>query len=114
LESASVSLGLSLHSGPYGIVYAARHPERVNKLVLFNSYARMADGLPSNALAGLANLARADWELATRTLADFSVRRSSEKDGLELAAWFRESCGGAIAAQLFDTYANLDVTSFLP
>jgi len=33
----------SLHSGPVAIAYAARHPERVSKLVLWCAYARGTD-----------------------------------------------------------------------
>jgi pimeloyl-ACP methyl ester carboxylesterase len=51
LEAVVDRLGLErfallspIHSGPVAIAYAARHPDRVSHLILWNSWARTRDG----------------------------------------------------------------------
>jgi len=120
VEAAGLStfcLGGIQASGPYCCIYAARHPKKVRKLVLFNTFARVGDAFPREALLGLANLSRANWDLATRTIADFGNMRRSvtmETDFLQMADWFNKSATGEIVARLFEMNADLDVTYLLP
>ena len=94
--------------------YAAHHPERVDRLVLHTTYARVSGALSSEALQGLASLARSNWDLTTRTLADLGSRREGEEVGLVAADWIKRSMTAEFAAALFETNADLDLTPLLP
>jgi class 3 adenylate cyclase/pimeloyl-ACP methyl ester carboxylesterase len=100
--------------GLRAIDYAVAHPEQVTRLGLWATYARVRDVFPPEVLRGLAALARSNWDLTARTLADFAGRRGSEQLGLPLAEWFRRSISGEMAARLFEANADLDLAPLLP
>jgi len=100
--------------GVRALEYAARHPRYVDRLVLHGAFARVADAFPGDTLRGLAQLARSNWDLAARTLADFSARRDSDEVGLRLAELYRQSTTGEIAANLFESNTDVDLTPLLP
>jgi len=93
--------------------YAAKHPRQVDRLLLTNTFARVADPFPAQTLRGLASLARSNWTLAARTLADLGTRRESEEAGLRLAELYERSTTGEIAAKLFEGNGDVDLTSRL-
>ena len=75
LEAVVGSLGLErfplfapVMSGPAGIAYAARHPERVTHLILWNSAARTTDIIGGPQFQGLLQLVNADWKTFTETV----------------------------------------------
>jgi class 3 adenylate cyclase/pimeloyl-ACP methyl ester carboxylesterase len=94
--------------------YAAHYPERVDRLVLHTTFARVSGALSSEALQGLAGLARSNWDLTTRTLADLGSRREGEEVGLIAADWIKRSMTAEFVAALFETNADLDLTPLLP
>ena len=104
------SLGASLSSGPYCIAYAARHPERLQKLVLFNTYSRPQDAYSREVLLALANLSRGNWDAATRLVVNLGAQRPPEQFELEISAWFKQSAEGEVAARLIETNIDVDVT----
>ncbi len=55
--------------GPAAIDYAARHPERVSRLVLWCTYARSADYFGSSRTEAFHALMEKDWSLFTETVA---------------------------------------------
>jgi pimeloyl-ACP methyl ester carboxylesterase len=56
------------------IAYAARHPERVGRLVVFGSYASGADLSPPAMQGALLGLIEAHWGMASKTLANIFMR----------------------------------------
>jgi pimeloyl-ACP methyl ester carboxylesterase/DNA-binding CsgD family transcriptional regulator len=60
------------------VAYAARHPERVGRLVLFGGYALGATLSPPDVQQALLRLVSAHWGVASRTLADIFVRGGDE------------------------------------
>lgn len=99
--------------GLRAIDYTARHPEHVEGLVLYEAFPKLSDVFPSPVLAALAQLARANWQLATRTLVDAGVRRQDEQEGLRWAQMFEDSTSGENFAQFTDTHAEHDVSPHL-
>jgi class 3 adenylate cyclase/pimeloyl-ACP methyl ester carboxylesterase len=99
--------------GPRAIAYAAGHPRQVDKLILSGTFARLLDVFPRETLESFAHLARANWELASRTFADLGIRRRSEQEGLRWAEWYRKSITGEAMARFIEQHVDLDVTRLL-
>jgi class 3 adenylate cyclase len=73
------------------VAYTVRHPERVNRLVLMNGYARFADVMATSAGAGLVALGQSDPGLFT----DTAARTAMGWEGDSAEAWAkmaREAC----------------------
>jgi pimeloyl-ACP methyl ester carboxylesterase len=112
-------IGVS-EGGPAAIVFAAAHPERVSKLVLYGTYARLLvdddypDGRPQEDLDRLRANAVASWgdAIALRGFAP-----STAKDP-EFGAWWarllRHGISRAGMQHLFETWEQLDVRAALP
>jgi class 3 adenylate cyclase len=120
LEAVVDRLGLercalytSLHSGPAGIAYAARHPERISHLILWCSYARASDWTRSPEIQAMRGLWTQSWELYTETVAHALLGWSAGAPARQFAAIMREAVTqeGALAA--FRATAEFDVASSL-
>ncbi|MDZ4278848.1 MAG: adenylate/guanylate cyclase domain-containing protein [Dehalococcoidia bacterium] len=81
----------STTSGPAALRFVTRNPSMVSHLVLYGTYARLADALPATLLSGLDDLARADWQTANRTIADLNGRREFPEEAGQLGEWFARS-----------------------
>jgi len=94
--------------------YAAQHPERVSRLVLWAPYRCGEEIIRPEAASTLMELIRADWGLARRAIADVVFPSGP----IELQRWLsntlRESASPEIAARYTEFYATVDVRGFLP
>ncbi len=70
-------------SGPAGIAFTVRHPERVTHLILWNSGARTTDIIGGPQVQALMQLANADWEMFTETVAHVGLGWSAGEDARE-------------------------------
>ncbi|MGH2354605.1 MAG: alpha/beta fold hydrolase, partial [Chloroflexota bacterium] len=71
-------------AGPVALAYAARHPERVSRLVLWCTWARTAD-LQSPRLKAWVGLLDQDWDLMTDTCAHLALGWSGGERGRQAA-----------------------------
>ena len=102
-------------SGPLCIMYAARHPERVSRLILSNAYARVQDVFSRDMLVGFVQMSRANWQLAARTFADTGPRRVGTGEvGLQFAEMGTHSTNGETVARLIEQNIDVDVSGLLP
>ncbi|MRG61695.1 alpha/beta fold hydrolase [Agromyces sp. CFH 90414] len=94
-------------------LYAARHPERVDALVLYGSYARGADlASPAARDAMLAVIAQ-HWGLGSRVLADLFLPDATADERAEFVEFQRRSASREVAlASLRAVYA-FDATGHL-
>ncbi len=99
-------------SGPVGIAYAVRHPERVSHLLLWNSFLRTTDLTEASQGQALLRLVDSDWELFTETAAHVIFGWSVGEPARRYAAVLRESMTPE-ALQAF-LAAPVDVTELLP
>ena len=99
--------------GPVGIHYAATQRGRVQALVLYCTYSRGRDIMTEEAGRSLAELARANWDLAARSIADISARREFGEAGLAMAHWYRRSTTGETCARLWEACMEADVSDEL-
>lgn len=67
--------------GPAAIAYAARHPRRVSRLILYGTRARVEMTAERRRLVdALEALVRAEWGLGSRTLADLFMPGASQEE----------------------------------
>ncbi len=115
LSLGRFALLASLGSGPVGIAYAARHPERVSHLFLWCTSARGPDQLPDSIRTqALRDLAEKHWEAWSDSQALSTVGWTDAALARQMAMFFRE-CTTWETVRGFDAELNqLDVTALLP
>jgi class 3 adenylate cyclase/pimeloyl-ACP methyl ester carboxylesterase len=103
-----------LDSSAVSIAYAAQHPERVSRMVLWAAYPCGVEMVRPGAVRGLVELIPANWSLGRRAIADVTFPSGPT----ELQRWFsntvRESMSPETAARLVEFYASVDVRQYLP
>jgi DNA-binding CsgD family transcriptional regulator/pimeloyl-ACP methyl ester carboxylesterase len=115
---AQVALLAAGLAAPIAIGYAALHPHRVSHLVLF---APALGGLDSGAGTGrldaltdaLGRLIRADWGLATGTLAELMLPGGDAAARRGYADYQRMAASPEAAAELLIALSGMDVTALL-
>jgi DNA-binding CsgD family transcriptional regulator/pimeloyl-ACP methyl ester carboxylesterase len=90
LQLDSFDLSAYGTNGPIGIEFAARHPERVDHLILWEAFANPIDYLASPAIEGLVGLANTNWEMFTETAAGVFFGWSAGEEARTFAAVLRE------------------------
>jgi len=103
-----------VHTGPVAITYAARHPERVSKLILWCTYARSADYSQSSEIQATRDVIDKNWEMYTNTVAHVRLGWSEGEPARRFAATMRESMTPEALHASIDAFRNLDVTDLLP
>jgi class 3 adenylate cyclase len=103
-----------LTSGPVAITFAARHPERVSRLIFWCSFARGTDMLKSPQLQGLLALMEKDWELFTETMASVIFGWSGGESARRFARYMRESVTPEFVRASLPQLTGLDVSDLLP
>lgn len=98
--------------GPVALAYTAKHPERVERLMLYASYLAGETLSPPDVQRALAALVRAHWGLGTGTLAELFYPGDGEGQR-RFKAIQRESADSEIAARLLELTFALDVRSLV-
>jgi len=91
------------------IALAARHPERVAKLLLFGTYAN-GDGIARpDVRESIAGVVRSHWGLGSRMLSEVFVPGADAADRDRFARFQRESADAPTATMLLEFVYTLDV-----
>jgi pimeloyl-ACP methyl ester carboxylesterase/DNA-binding CsgD family transcriptional regulator len=98
---------------PVACAYAAAHPERVDRLVLYGGYARGADIASPAARESMVSLVEAHWGLGSRVLADVFLPGANAREREAFARFQRSSASRDVAAQALRTVYELDATDRL-
>ena len=106
-------LGISC-GGCIAVSFAAACPERVDRLVLYGSYADGHSLGPPKARAGMVDLVRAHWGLGSRLLADVFGPSWSPDDRADFTGFQRASADAEVAADLLTMVYETDVRDQLP
>ena len=121
LESVVERLGLETFdllahssSGPLAIAYAARNPERLSHLVLWDTYASAADFFAIPQLRALIGLIDTDWEMFTETAAHVVFGWSEGEEARRYAAFMRECTSQENVRASIAAGLEVDVTELLP
>ena len=97
-----------LSVGP-AVLFAVRHPERVDRLILERVITRGADVMPQENLDALVQLIGSNWEMASQLLGDLGIRHTPEA-GLAYARLARENMEPEAAARMLtDLYSTIEV-----
>jgi len=119
LEAVVDRLGLErfallspIHSGPVAIAYAARHPDRVSHLILWNSWARTRDGA-SPQLRALVQLRDTDWHVYSETVAHTVLGWSEGEPAHRYAALLRECIAQETMKAALEAIGEFDATAML-
>jgi class 3 adenylate cyclase/fermentation-respiration switch protein FrsA (DUF1100 family) len=73
------------------INFAVAHPELVTHVILYGTYAAVADAFKDDLLDGFRNLVRVDWKMAAQTISDTNGRREHPDEAGQLGDWFYQS-----------------------
>jgi len=100
-------------AGPLTIAYAARHPKRVTRLILYGTFANGENLAPKKVQAAIISLIEASWGLASKALADIFIPEANAEELQSLAKYQRLSSSSDIAARMLQLCYSVDVTKFL-
>ncbi|HEX6932725.1 MAG TPA: alpha/beta fold hydrolase [Streptosporangiaceae bacterium] len=100
--------------GQVAAALAARHPDRIEALVLYGTCACGHDLAPAEVRRSLVALVRAHWGLGQRALAGAFVADPSPEDLAGFARFQRSSASAEVAAQLLEVYYDTDIRALLP
>jgi pimeloyl-ACP methyl ester carboxylesterase len=95
--------------GQLAAAIAARHPERVEALVLYGTCADGSDLAPAEVRKSIVALIRAHWGLGSKMLTGIFISEPTAEE-VDALTWFqRESAWAAVASGLLEMYYGTDV-----
>lgn len=101
---------LAASSGaPVGVAYAAAHPERVRRFVLYGGYASGSGIASSRSRKAILDLVREHWGLGSRALADIFMPSADASERAAFVEYQREAASAERAARGLETVYDLDV-----
>jgi pimeloyl-ACP methyl ester carboxylesterase len=109
LALSQVSLLAVSCGAPPAMALAARHPERIERLMLFGGYASGFDIAPPDVRTALPALVRANWGIGAKALSDIFTPEASSEDARRFAVEQRHSASADIAARLLQLTFEMDV-----
>ena len=107
VDSAVVFAGSA--GGPIAARYAAEHPRRVERLVLYGSYLNGSAIADAPAREMLLDLIRKHWGLGSRVLADVFIPGATAAERDEFVAFQRDAAPADLAARLLEATYTFDV-----
>lgn len=111
--SQRISLFGASSGGGVASMFAARHPQRVERLVLYGSYARGADLAPPAARAAMLGLIEQHWGLGSRVLADLFLPDATAEERAEFVEFQRRSASREVALASLRAVYGFDSTGHL-
>ena len=109
LDVIGSSLGV-----PVAIEWAARHPETVDRLVLYGGWARGSDIAPAPVREHVVGLVASHWGLGSNVITDIFAPDASEGMRAAFADYQRQASSAPTAAGLLELCYRIDVTDSLP
>jgi class 3 adenylate cyclase/pimeloyl-ACP methyl ester carboxylesterase len=106
-------LGSSM-AGPVTVEYTYRHPDRINRLILYGAYADGKSLAPEKLRSALVQLVEASWGIGSKALAEIFLPGASGEELHSFAMFQRESTTPEIASKLLELSYSINVTEFLP
>src|SRR3954451_18306162 len=113
LAMENVTLVGGSSGGCAAIAFAARFPERVDRLLLYGAFAHGASIAPPDVRDALAAAVRAHWGLGSRVLADVFVGSDDPEARRRFARDQRESAEAETAAALLELTYRMDVRALV-
>jgi pimeloyl-ACP methyl ester carboxylesterase/DNA-binding CsgD family transcriptional regulator len=111
--AGTISLFGASSGGGVASLYAARHPERVERLVLYGTYARGVDLAPPAARAAMLAIVEQHWGLGSRVLADLFLPDATAEERAEFVEFQRRSASPEAALASLRAVYEFDATAHL-
>jgi pimeloyl-ACP methyl ester carboxylesterase/DNA-binding CsgD family transcriptional regulator len=99
--------------GQLAATIAARHPERVEALVLYGTCANGHDLATAEVRTSVVALVRAHWGMGLQALASAFVTDPTVEEVAEFARFQRGSASAEVAARLLEVYYETDIRALL-
>jgi class 3 adenylate cyclase len=106
-------LGIS-EGGTVAADYAATHPDRVDKLVLYSCTAYGAGLAPEAFRKSFVDIIRASWGVGSKVMTDMLMPNADAAQQAEFARWQRESATADVAASTMEMLYGWDIRPELP
>jgi pimeloyl-ACP methyl ester carboxylesterase/DNA-binding CsgD family transcriptional regulator len=110
---SSVELFAASSGAPVGIAFAAAHPDRVERLVVYGGYACGPSIADPAARAAMVDLVRDRWSLGSRVLADVFMPSADGAERDAFVAFQRAAASADDAARSLDAVYRFDVADRL-
>ena len=110
--SESVELFGMSEGGPTAIAFAVRHPEKVQRLVLYGSYPRSP--VTREDAQALLPLIRRQWGMGSAALTAVFIPKGDPEQAAEFTRLQRMAMTGEVAAKTLEEILKTDVTQLLP
>jgi pimeloyl-ACP methyl ester carboxylesterase len=109
LSFPRVSLLAVSCGAPPAMALAARHPDRLERLMIFGGYTNGFEIAPPAVRAALLALVRACWGIGAKALSDIFTPEASTEEARKFAGDQRHSASADIAARLLQLTFEMDV-----
>ena len=109
----SVDLFAGSSGAPVGIAFAAAHPERLGKLVIYGGYASGPSIAAAHTREAMVDLVRGHWGLGSRALVDVFMPSADGPERDAFVAYQREAAGAEEAARSLEAVYRFDVAERL-
>ena len=104
----------AINSGVAAMVYAARRPERVSRLILWCAYAQGKEYFEDTGTLALRAVVDQDWRMFSETAAHSRFGWSEGEPARRFAELIRAAVTPAVQGALMDALRYVDVTDVLP
>jgi class 3 adenylate cyclase len=101
-------MGMS-EGGTVAADYAAMHPDRVNKLVLYSCTAYGAGLAPEDFRRSFVDIIRASWGVGSSVITDMLAPNASKEQQAEFAQYQRDSAPAEVAASMMESLYSWDI-----
>jgi pimeloyl-ACP methyl ester carboxylesterase/DNA-binding CsgD family transcriptional regulator len=113
VEHARVSLLGASSGSAVAAAYAAEHPERVNRLLLYGSYPHGTDIASPDERELLVSIVETQWGLGARVLADVFLPNATGAERAAFARFQRRSATREAASRALRAVYDMDSTVYL-
>jgi class 3 adenylate cyclase/pimeloyl-ACP methyl ester carboxylesterase len=100
-------------AGSISIAYAARHPKRVTRLILYGTFANGEKLSKKKVQAAIISFVEASWGMGSKALADIFIPGANSDELQSLAKYQRLSSSPDMAARILELVYSIDVTKVL-
>jgi pimeloyl-ACP methyl ester carboxylesterase/DNA-binding CsgD family transcriptional regulator len=112
-DTGPVDLIAASSGAPIGLAYAAAHPEKVRRLVLYGAYANGSGIADPKTRTAIIALVREHWGLGSRVLADMFMPSADAAEREAFVAFQRSAATAERAARALEAVYAFDVTAQL-
>src|SRR5688572_26860143 len=93
--------------------YSVQNPQKVSRLILWDAFVRGTDFMPEGTIRSLVELAKENWRMACRAMADVAIPSGPVEEQRWQAEQWRESITPEMAGRYLEFTRLLDLSDYL-